>query len=142
MVGSTDIEGSMKVTGTLQAGGIVELRKTAEVIQTLTGATGTIDHDTTASALFVHWGMLANFTANFTGLSTLDDRSWSMSLILNQGATPYIANAVEIDGAAQSINWAGGSPPSGTANYVDVINFTLVRTGSSWIVLGSLTTFN
>lgn len=142
LVGATDVLGTLKIDGVLNVGGTAVLRKTAEPIQTITGATSTVDHDTSVSSVFVHQAPAANFTANFTNMSTDDENSYSIAILINQGASPYIVNAVEIDGAAQSINWAGGSPPVGTANYVDVMNFSLIRTGSSWIVLGSLTTYN
>ena len=74
-------------------------------------------------------------------MPTTNDRTISVALILNQGATPYIPNAVQINGGAQSIDWEDASAPTGNANQTDVVVFTLVRTGGSWSVLGSLTTY-
>jgi hypothetical protein len=58
------------------------------------------------------------------------------TLIISQGATPYISNIVQIDGVAQTIKWLGAYTPSGAANKIDIISFSLIRTGSAWTVLG------
>jgi hypothetical protein len=50
-----------------------------------------------------------------------------------QGANAYIPNAVQIGGAAQTVKWLGSaSAPTGNANKVDIVSFTLVRVGSAW----------
>ena len=122
--------------------GLTTFYQTTEVVNTKTGATGTVVHDFNSGSLFLHSSIAANFTANFTNVPTTNDRSITMALILDQGATAYIPNAVQIDGAAQTIQWSGGSAPSGTNNYTDIVNFTLIRSGGSWTVLGSLSTYN
>lgn len=122
--------------------GLTTLYKTTEVITNISGATGTVVHDFQTSSLFFHSNVAANFTANFTNIPTTEDRSISIALILDQGATAYIPNAVQIGGASQTIKWSGGSEPSGTNNYVDIVNFTLIRSGGAWTVLGSLSTYN
>ena len=122
--------------------GLTTFYQTTEVVNTKTGATGTVVHDFSTGALFLHTNIAANFTANFTNVPTTNDRSITVALILDQGATAYIPNAVQIDGAAQTIQWSGGSAPSGTNNYTDIVNFMLIRTASAWTVLGSLSTYN
>ena len=83
----------------------------------------------------------ANFTANFTNVPTTNDRTVAVVLVLSQGATAYLPTAVQIAGVAQTIRWQGAVLPSGTASRVDVVGFTLIRTGSVWTVIGSLTTY-
>lgn len=122
--------------------GLTTFNQTTEVINTKTGATGVVDHDFSTGSLFLHTSLAANFTANIVNMPTTDNRSTSIALLLDQGATAYIPNAVQIDGAAQTIKWSGGSPPSGTNNYLDIVNFTLIRANNAWTVIGSLSTYN
>lgn len=121
--------------------GLVTLQQTTEVLTTLTGATGVVAHDLDNGAVFYHSSLAANFTANFTNVPTTNNRTISIVLLLEQGGTAYIPTAVQIGGAAQTINWQGASTPSGNANQFDVVSFTLIRTGEAWTVIGSLTTY-
>ena len=52
-----------------------------------------------------------------------------------------MVTALEIDGTSQTIKWINNSVPSGAANKVDVVGFSLIRTGSSWTVLGQYSTY-
>ena len=122
--------------------GTTTLQQTTEIIDTKTGATGTVTHDFSTGAIWLHSTISANFTANFTNVPTTNNRSITLALILDQGATARIPNAVQIDGVAQTIQWSGGTVPSGTNNYTDIVNFTLIRSASAWTVLGSLSTYN
>jgi hypothetical protein len=121
--------------------GTTTLQQSTELLNTKTGATGTVTHDFSTGAIWYHSSISANFTANFTNVPTTADRAISVVLILVQGATPYIPNAVQIDGAAQTILWQDNTVPTGNANKRDLTSFTLVRTGSTWTVLGSLSTY-
>ena len=121
--------------------GTVTLQQSTEVLNTKTSATGTVTHDLSTGAVFYHSSISANFTANFTNAPTTNDRTLAVVLVLSQGATAYLPTAVQVAGAAQTIRWQGAVLPSGTANRVDVVSFTLIRTGSAWTVMGSLTTY-
>ncbi len=110
-------------------------------VQTKSSATGTVEHNVKLGLIFYHTSISANFTANFTNVPTTNDRAMTAILFLVQGATPYIPNAVQIDGAAQTINWLGGSAPTGTANKKEVAAFTLMRTGSAWTVFGNYSSY-
>lgn len=59
-------------------------------------------------------------------------------MIINQGATPYEVTAVQIGGAAQTINWQGGSQPTGNANGIDAFSFTILNDGGTYVVLGQM----
>jgi hypothetical protein len=83
----------------------------------------------------------SNFTADIYNLPTTNNRTISISLILVQGATAYIPNAVLINGSGQTILWQGGVTPTGNANKRDIVSFTLLRKDSAWTVLGSLTSY-
>ena len=113
----------------------------SEVSSTINGATGTIVHNTTTGGVFYHTAPAANFTANFTNVPTTDDRITTVALIIAQGVTQYMPTAVQIGGAAQTIEWFGGSVPGGTANGFDIVSFTLIRQSSTWTVLGASSTY-
>lgn len=129
------------ITGDYTFQGLTTLQQTSEVLSALTSATGVVTHDLDNGAVFYHDSMSADFTANFTNVPTTANRTISVVLILSQGGTAYIPTAVQIDGAAQTINWQGASVPSGNANQFDIVSFTLIRTGAAWTVIGSLTTY-
>jgi len=109
-----------------------------ETSTALTGATGTVVHDSSSSHIFTHSSIAANFTANFTNLSLSANQATAKTLVLTQGGTAYIPNAVQLGGAAQTILWQDGSVPSGTANGVDVVTFSILYNGTSYTVLGNL----
>ena len=121
--------------------GLVTLQQTSEKLTTLTGATGVVEHDLDNGAVFNHTTLAADFTANFTNVPTTADRTTSIVLVLNQGVTPYIPTVLQIGGVTQNINWQGAATPSGNASQVDIVSFTLIRTGAAWTVIGSLTTY-
>lgn len=126
-------------SGGLTSTGVTTLQKTTETISTLTGATGTVNHDFNTGLVWWHTSLSANFTANFTNVPTTDNKSIVFTLFLVQGATARIPSAVQIGGVAQTINWVNNSVPAGTANRTDIVNFTLIRVGAAWNVFGSLT---
>jgi hypothetical protein len=126
---------------TISISGTSTFQQSTEKIQTKTGATGTVTHDYSLGALFYHSSISANFTANITNVPTTNDRAIVISLILEQGATAYIPNALQIGGSAQTINWLETSAPTGNANKKDIASFTLIRVSDTWTVLGQLSTY-
>ena len=128
-------------TASTEFTGLVTLQQTSEKLTTLTGATGVVEHDLDNGAVFNHTTLAADFTANFTNVPTTADRTTSIVLVLNQGVTPYIPTVLQIGGVTQNINWQGAATPSGNASQVDIVSFTLIRTGAAWTVIGSLTTY-
>lgn len=94
------------------------------------------------SSIFYITSIGANFTVNVTNLTLSANQVTNIVLLLNQAATPYIANAVQIGGAAQTVKWLGGTAPGGGANSVDVLSFSLIYNGSTYTVLGKLGTFS
>ena len=69
----------------------------------------------------------------------------TITLIIEQGATAFIASAIQIGGVAQTIAWQGGIVPSGTDNGVDIISFSILNTGTtgspSYLAMGQLVDF-
>ena len=112
-----------------------------EAFDTLTGSTGTVTHDCDNGHIFYHTTPAGDITANFTNLSLTAEYATNLTVIINQGATPYEVTAVQIGGAAQTINWQGGSAPTGTANGIDSFSFTVLNDGGTYVVLGQMVDF-
>lgn len=127
----------------LTLSGTTELVVSQSVLSNLSSADGSaaVVHDLDVSSIFNHSNILANFTANFTNANITNNRTIEVSLILNQGASPFIPSGVQVNSTIQTINWAGGVVPTGTSNEINIVNFTLLRTGNQWTVLGRLTTY-
>ena len=121
--------------------GTSTFQQSTEKLQTKTGATGTVTHDYSLGALYYHSSISANFTANITNVPTTNNRVIVVTLILEQGATAYIPNVLQIDGSSQTINWSNGTTPTGNANKKDLVSFSLLRTSSTWTILGNISTF-
>tara|TARA_S200002703_G_C3740324_1_gene227641 strand:+ start:74 stop:634 length:561 start_codon:yes stop_codon:yes gene_type:complete len=63
------------------------------------------------------------------------------TMITALGASSGFSATLSIDGTAQTVYWAGAAPTArgGTAGY-DVYTYTIIKTATSFIVLGSVTT--
>lgn len=140
LTGSTGPTGATGVTGSTGSTGPAP-NLIAEASTTLTGSTGTVAHNYNTGGIWIHSSIAANFTANFTNVPTTAGTVVSFTLILLQGASPYYANAVQIDGVAQTINWFEGTTPTPLANKREIASFNLVRNSGAWIVFGSYSTF-
>jgi len=134
-------QSSLTSVGTLTSlavSGLLSIAEISRVATSILAATGTVTHDFSLSEIFYHTGAVANWTTNITNVPTTNNRELRVRLILAQGVSAYIPSGYQIDGAAQTILWEGGSGPTvGTANKIDIIELTLIRRASSWIVLGS-----
>ena len=139
--GSVDLyyDGTKKFS--TSAGGIQIEEGVEEKFATLTGQVGTVDHDCNNGHVFYHTGATGAITANFTNLDLTAEYATNLTVIINQGATAYEVNAVQIGGAVQTIEWQGGSAPTGTANGIDSFSFTILNDGGSYVVLGQMVDF-
>jgi hypothetical protein len=138
------IGGSTAAAGTftnLTASGLTTLAEITETLNTKTAATGVVTHDFSTGAIWYHSSISANFTVNLTNVPTTNDRIITVSLILNQGATGRLPSAFQIDGVAQTIRWQNNVTPTPTINILEIATFSLIRTGSTWFVLGQLAPF-
>ena len=125
--GLQGVQGTVGTTPSLQT----------ETLNVLTGSTGVVAHDYNTGGLWIHTGISANFTANFTNVPTTNNRTNNFTLMLYQGASPYYPNVVQIDGVAQTILWFDGNTPIPVANKTEIATFSLVRVSDTWRVLGS-----
>ena len=129
-------------TGTVTINGGLKLEEgTQEKFSSLTSATGTVTHDCSNGTIFYHTSISADFTANFTNLQLDSAYATTVSLVLVQGASEFIPTAVQIAGAAQTINWQGGLEPTGTDNGIDVVSFTILNNSGTYTVLAQLVDF-
>lgn len=112
-----------------------------EAFSTKTGATGTVAHDCNDGHVFYHTSLAADFTANFTNLGLTSGYATTITLVLVQGATPYIPTAVQVGGVAQTILWQSGAQPTGTPSGTDAVAFNILNNGGSYVVLGQLVDF-
>jgi hypothetical protein len=140
--GDVNIGGSISVTssaslGGLEVNGLSTFFPVTEILDTKTGATGTVVHDYNTSAIWYHTSPAANFTANFTNVPLTANRSITVVLVILQGATGRIPSAVQINSTAQTLFWANNTAPAGVANRTQIFTFNLLRIGSTWRVLGT-----
>lgn len=120
---------------TASVSGLATFTSVSEVSAAKTGATGTVVHDYTESNIWVHSSISANFTVNLTNVPTSNDRSITVSLILQQSSTPRYATAFQIDGVAQTLRYPGFNTSfTPTANRTEVQTFVLTRVSSAWTV--------
>ena len=112
-----------------------------EQFETLTGSTGVTTMDCANGHIHYLTGASGDITANFTNLGLTAEYATNLTVIINQGATPYEVTAVQIGGAVQTIEWQGGSAPTGTANGIDSFSFTILNDGGTYVVLGQMVDF-
>lgn len=93
----------------------------------------------TANVGFIATAASANFTLNVSNVPTTDNQAITVSILLTQGATGRIPNALQINGVSQTIRWQGGSAPTPTStnNDIDIFSFTLIRRSATWTAFGS-----
>ena len=112
-----------------------------EKFATLTGSTGVTAMDCANGHVHYLTGASGDITANFTNLGLTAEYATNLTVIINQGATPYEVTAVQIGGAAQTIEWQGGVAPTGNANGIDSFSFTILNDGGAYVVLGQMVDF-
>ena len=148
VTGGNLVTAGLTSTGTLTTSGTATFSGDAifdtgveEAFDTLTSSTGTVTHNCDNGHIFYHTTPSGNITANFTNLGLTAEYATTVTCIVNQGATAYIVNAVQIGGSAQTINWQGGVEPTGTDNGIDSFSFTILNDGGTYVVLGQMVDF-
>ena len=125
--------------------GLLTAQQSTEVYAVKSGTGGTGDYDfSTASIWLVNVDSVGQFAINFTNVPTTINRTTVVTLILQQGTTPYGPSSFSIAGAAQTIKWIGGATPTFGSNRYEILSFTLIRLAdATWgAVLGSLSSFS
>jgi hypothetical protein len=135
-------DGNLETPGGIQVAGILKIDDGVhEQFQLKADATGTVTHDCSSGHIFYHTSPDANWTANFTNLNLDSTYATSVTLIIVQGATGYYPSAVQIGGAAQTINWQGNVNPTVSTSRTDVVTFSIINNSGTYTVLGQLTGF-
>lgn len=136
------INGDLVANGSVTAvADKVELRDIQEITTPIVGATGATTHDALLARIFVHSGIVGAFTANFTNVGLTSGYATTLTLVLQQGATPRVPTMGTIDGNAVTFSWQGNVTPLGTANRTDVVTFSVILSGATYLVYGQLVSF-
>jgi hypothetical protein len=125
----------------LTSTGTATLQLISEVLNTKSGASGTVVHDMSTGDIWYHTGIAANFTSNFTNVPTTSNRTAVATLILVQGGTPFNSTGLQINGVGYTINWAGGVVPGGRASKIDIVTFFIYNVGGTFAVTGQMSSF-
>jgi hypothetical protein len=125
------------------AGNVVQQGAYYETFSNVTNTGGNLVCNFANSATF-YTTLTANVTANIYNVTATAGRATSVTLIVDQGATPYgVANIQINGGSVQTIRWAGGAGPNvGTASNTDIMSFSLISlNGTDWRVLGQISNY-
>jgi len=130
-------------TTTINATGATQLYAVKKTYAAIAGATGTVIHDINNGDIFVHTGLQGNFNVDLYNLNLANGQFMEIKMILVQGATARVPNAILINGSNTGItlNWENNVVITGNNNKKDLVTFSLYRNGSSYSVFGMLRTF-
>ena len=143
---------SIDGSGVLSASGsptFTNITTTGQIIESFTsystsissGGTATLNC-TTGNIWNITSTVSGNWTAALTNLAITTGQATNVTLIITQGATAYIPTALTVNSTSVTINWQGGTAPTGNASKKDVIAFSILQTGAStYLVFGQLVTF-
>ena len=137
--GITTFNGNVFTTAGLQ---VQQVEETYNSYSTTIASAAVVALDcSTGNTFYITSTVNGNWTANLTNLNLSANCLTNVTLMITQGVTPYVPTALQIGGSAQTINWQGGSVPTGNASKKDAIAFTIFYTGSVYNVFGQLVTF-
>jgi hypothetical protein len=130
-------------TTTINATGATQLYAVKKTYAPIAGATGTVIHDVNNGDVFVHTGLQGNFNVDLYNLNLANGQFMEIKMILIQGSTARVPNAILINGSNTGItlNWENNVVITGNNNKKDLVTFSLYRNGSSYNVFGMLRTF-
>jgi hypothetical protein len=122
-----------------------------EVSVQAAAASGTVTLDCKTNSVFYYTSnATGNWTLNFRGdgATTMNTflavgKSATVVFLATQGVTAFFANAFQVDGAAVTPKWLGGSAPTGgNASSIDSYSFTIIKTAAStYTILASVARF-
>jgi hypothetical protein len=137
---SLDVSGSGRYTNGLEITGSLDIRNVTENILIGGGFSGST-FDYTSGSIFYLTGLTGNGTWDITNVPTTNNKAITLTFVITQGVTPYSASAYQFNSSNVTVKWADSTIPTGSANKTDVIGLTAFRVGSTWNVLGSLSSF-
>jgi hypothetical protein len=86
----------------------------------------------------------SDFVIDVVETPITNNKAIGLTVIVEQGTPAYKITGLKInsdDEGSVSINWYGGSQPTGTTNSTDIFAFSLIKVNNTWRVLGQKTTF-
>lgn len=108
-------------------------------LNTKTGATGDVEHDCTDSHVFYHSGISGNFTPDFTNIDITNGKTTKTTLILDQGSTGYIPEAMKVNGTGSTIHWEGTVIPTASTDAVDKVEMRIMRSSDTYTTIAEYT---
>ena len=126
---------------TIAANGLTTVQQITEKFDILSSQTGAVNLDFASSAIWYHSSINGNITARFINVPQTQSRSAVVTLIFNQGASPFYANNISVNTSTVSIKWANATVPTPVANRVEAESLTLLNVGGIWTALGQYTSF-
>lgn len=134
--GSAKMQNDLLIDGSLNIGSVNE-----KVVLKVSGGTSTYEFDYNSGSVFYLTSSLNDNIYNVSNVPTTELNAVSLTFVVKQDSTPYIASSYQINNENIEVNWANGEIPSGNSNKIDAIGLTAIRVNSSWSVLGIFTTF-
>ena len=130
-------------SGSTTVRNISVLKSVKKIISPIAGATGVVAHDYNLSDTWLHTNVQANFNVDIQNMALASGASTIVKLVVVQGATPRIPNAILIDGSNSGVTlyWENNATPTGNANKRDVFTFEIINSSSTFIVLGTFKSF-
>ena len=130
--------------GNLNVTGIANVAPISEkfVANTNPALQANVAIDFAQTAIVYVSGATGNITANVQNFNIPTGTISCVTVWMNQGATAYVANLIQINSTVRTIKWQGSSSaPPGNPNKQDVISFTILNNSGTYTVLGQLATF-
>ena len=102
------------------------------------------------SSIYYTSAATTNTILNVRGSSTIPlnsvlapAQSTTIVILVTNGSTPYkIDTYVKVDGVNFKTKWLNGTVPTGTANAVDVYNFTIIKNyAANFTIIGGMSKF-
>jgi len=136
-----EFSGSLKLKNELKVDGVLNIKSVIEDITVDSGFSGNRDFDYTSGSIFYLTGITGNSIWNINNIPTTNNKGTTITFLIEQGVTPYSASAFRFNSSSVTVKWSDSVIPTGSANKTDIIGLTAFRVGSSWNVLGSLSSF-
>ena len=111
-----------------------------QTLNSITGATGDVEHNCTNSNFFYHTNISGNFTPNFTQLNMQNNQVTEGGLILTQGGTGYLPDAFKVDNTGSAIYWEGTAMPTASTNGTDTVDLKITRVSNNYSVFARFST--
>ena len=127
---------NVTASGTVSASNIVA-NYIARSLPTISGASGVVTHNFNLGSVWYHTLPSADFTVALINVPTAAAfRVYEITLVVAQGATPYMPTSLSVNGSDKEIQWKSNIVPIGTANALDTVSFKLLWLSGTWLVVG------